>query len=190
MAVEVFDQVFAPGAQALRSNAQAFADAFAPELLVWIEEIPAGLFLTGLGRIVVGIVAGLIVLGYSTTVMPGRDQAAVQHMAAHFLTHPNSAGLFGLTAASVATPQALAAELQALRQGVAAQNLDLVRAAFAFSPTDVTSYFQSVGSQFQALFAPGAAGLAGAPPSVGAAVPPGPEIAAAVQAAVGYGEVF
>lgn len=189
MAVEMFDPVFAPGAQALRSNAQAFADAFAPELLVWIEEIPAGLFLTGLGRIVVGIVAGLIALGGSTT-LTGRDQAAVQHMAAHLLTHPNSAGLFGLTAASVATPQALAAELQALRQGVAAQNLDLVRAAFAFSPTDVTSYFQSVGSQFQALFAPGAAGLAGAPPSIAAAVPPGPEIAAAVQAAVGYGEVF
>lgn len=191
MVVEAFDpasQILAP---AFKTSPQEWTDAFAPELIVWLEELPAGLFLTGLGRVLIGLAFGIGSLAYVAMGNPtGRDREAAQHMAAHWLTHPNAPGLFGLASASAATPQAFASELQALRTGIAANNVDLVRAAFAFTPADVDAYFRTAYSQFQGLFAgAGVAPAALAPPTQ--AVPaPEAAIVSEVQSLVGYGEVF
>lgn len=189
MAIEALDPASQMLAPVFKTTAQEWTDAFAPELIVWAEEIPAGLLLPGLGRVVAGAIAGLSSLAYLALANPtGRDKEAVQHMAAHWLTHPGAAGLFGLAGAGDVTPLAFAQQLQSLKTGIAAGNLDLVRAAFMFSPADIASYFNSVGSQFQALFAAGPAAAPG--PAVGPGATTGEAVTEAVQALVGYGEVF
>ena len=185
MVVEGFDGASQVIAGPMNIAAQEWTDAFAPELLVMAEEIPVGLFAPSLGRTVIGIASGLAALAYIALAKPmGRDREAVQHMSAHWLTHPNAPGLFGLASVAAATPQALANDLQALKTGIAASNWDLIRSAFLHSPQDVTSYFQSLGAQFNALFAAAPAALPPVGPGTTEAV------VQAVQAVVGYGEVF
>ena len=187
--IEVLDQASGLISPVFKAGAQEWTNAFGPELLAMIYEVPGGLFLTNLGRLIGGLVLGIGALAGSAYVS-GRDKGALMDLAAHWITHPNAPGLFGLMNASVATPQALAAELNALKSGVASNNFDLIRSAFTFTPADVDGYFRSVSAQFQSLFSGWA--LPGAPPSVAsAAVVLSPEsVVAQVQAAIGYGEVF
>lgn len=191
MAIEALDQASDILAKPLNVSSSAWTDAFGPELLVMLEEIPAGLLLTGLGRLAIGVVTGLGALAYVTMGnLSGRDKEAAMHTAAHFLTHPNAAGLWGIATASVATPTQLAAEIQNLKAGVAAQNLDQVRSAFAFNPGDITSYFQGASAQLQSLLSIPAAAVAPSAPLAATATPEGTIATQLVQAVTSYGEVF
>ncbi len=186
MAIEGFDGASGVIAPAFKQTAQDWTDAFAPELLVFAEELPAGVLLTGWGRWLAGVGAGLAALAYVGLANPtGRDRNAAMHMAAHWLTHPNAPGLFGALSVAGATPQAMASDLQALKTGVAAGDWNLVRSAFLHTPQDVTSYFQSLTAQVNALFQPAPAAL---PPTAPAGSVE--DVTRAVQAVVGYGEVF
>lgn len=191
---EAFDMAFKPGADLIHMNPSELSDAFAPELLLWAYEFPVGFLATGLFRILLGIGIGAGLWG-GATLASGRDREAMLHAAAHLITHPNAPGVYGVLQASASGPQALTAELQTLRQGIASSNLDLVRAAFLFSPQDVGSFFQSAQAQFSALAAAGPAALAAAPTGAAlgpaeAAVPAAGSVLAQVQSAIGYGETF
>ena len=177
-----------------KTNAQEWTDAWVPELAVWLEEIPAGFLLTGLGSSVAGLLTGLGLLAYIGLANPaGRDREGMMHGAAHFVTHPGAAGFFGLASAASATALGKAQSLAALQQGIAAGNLDMVRSAFAFSPSDLSSYFSSLGAQFTSLFTPVTPGATAAPgiAGAGAPVPAAPMTAPqTITSLIGFGQVF
>ena len=188
MAMEVLDQASGVIAPVFKTSAQEWTDAFGPELAAMVYEVPGGLFLSNVGRVVAGVLLGIGALA-ATMIASGRDKEALMHMGAHWLTHPNAPGLWGIAAAGAATGQSLAGDLNALKTGIAGNNFDLIRGAFVFSPADVDSYFKSLNAQFQSLFA--GSPLAAVAAAAQAQAPPATEsIVAQVQAAVGYGEVF
>lgn len=189
MGVEVFDDASGKVSGLLGQSAQEWTDAWVPELLAWVEEIPAGLFLKGWGRTIAGVVAGAIALGWGT-VASGRDKKLALELAAHWLTHPNAPGLFGFVSVAAVTPASMAAEIDSLRTGIAAGNLELVRDSLTFTPADVDAYFRTAMARFQALWV--------SPLSIGALeVVPGPAPATTAEATaqqlesvIGYGDVF
>lgn len=192
MAIEALDQASGIIAPTFKASAAEWTDAWVPELAVWLEEIPAGFLLTGLGRAVAGLAVGAGALAYIGLANPmGRDREALHHAAAHFITHPTAPGLFGIASASNATPLATAQSVAALQAGIASGNMDQVRSAFAFAPADLSSYFSSLGAQFTSLFTPVTPGAAAAPGIVGAPVPAAPAAAPpAVAGLIGFGQVF
>lgn len=184
MAIEVFDQASGVVATPFKTSATAWTDAFAPELLLWLEELPAGVLLGSLGQLITGLIFGFGGLGaLALSNVAGRDRAALEHMTAHWLTHPNAPGLYGLLNTASATPAALTANLAALKAGIAGSNLDLVRSAFMPSAQDIAGYFSSLSTQFSALMTPLA--LPGVAP---AAVPVPPTVPAAPSGLPGTAE--
>lgn len=193
MGIEAADGASGIIAPTFKMSAQDWTDAWVPELLAWGVEIPAGLFLKGIGRGIAGWIAGIAALLYAGFGgAGGRDKKAALDLAAHFITHPNAPGFIGFASVSGVTLESMTAELNTLRAAAASGNWGLAQSALAFSTADVDAYFRSIGAQLQALVAT-PAGVAAAPPALApseafAVSPEG--VMAQVASAVGYGEVF
>ena len=142
---EIFRDLDAAIAGPLKQSTSGSSDAVGSEFLATLIEIPADLLLTTLGGTVFWGIAGLAALIYGATVT-GRERLWALELASRWLTHAHAPNPPRPCDASSTMADALAADLANLQNGVATQNMAMVRSAFLFAPEEVENAFQNAAA--------------------------------------------